>query len=171
MTSEADNRGRAGRRDAGMTLIEVLAGALIVGMVMVAATWSVSQAARSKVALAESPVNAALLAREIYELALGQSTADDGSPPATNAAGVAGLDSLDGAVFMPPIKSTGATVPHSERWKQVVSVSVWDMADLSAPASEGFVGAAQTGTSLFRLTVTVLNNNQEMGTWWWWINP
>ena len=171
MSLRTDGPARPRRRAAGMTLVEVLAGALIVGMVMVAATWSVGQAATNKVALAESPVNAALLAREIYELALGQPTADDGSPPATGAAGVAGLDSLDGAVFMPPIKSNGSTVPHSERWKQQVSVSVWDMADLSAPVSESFVGAAQTGTSLFRLTVTVLNNNQEMGTWWWWINP
>jgi len=121
--------------------------------------------------MAESPTNAALLAREIYELALTLDTQAGAGVTASGAGTVAGLGSLDGAVFMPPITSALETLSEHPRWKQTVSVSVWNLADLSAPANAAYAAAASTSGQLYRLSVTVTYNGLEQGTWWWWLNP
>lgn len=161
------------RRERGLTLVEVLLSATVVGTLVVSAGWAIGMAVQSGAAAQEETCDAALMAREVFELALLQDTADDGDAPAKDAAGVTGLGSLDGASFCPPLDSTGATLPLSspELWRQDCDVQVHDLSDLGTPVSEAFAGAAQTSSTLYRLTVTVSFRGQEQGSWWWWLNP
>jgi type II secretory pathway pseudopilin PulG len=161
------------RAERGLTLIEVLMAAIVVGTVVVSAGWAIGLAVQSGAALAEEDSDAALVAREVLELALLQDTADDGDAPAKDAAGVTGLGSLDGASFCPPLDATGAALPLAspELWRQDCDVQVFGLADLGQPVSEDFAGAAQDSSTLYRLTVSVSFRGQEQGSWWWWINP
>jgi len=158
---------------AGMTLLEVLVGTVIVSLVVLSAGWALAGANDSKQIHAEEPIDAALIAKEMYELALRQDTSGSGDPPATNAAGVQGLDSLDGASFCPPLAASLAPLSVSDalQWRQDVDVQVFDLANLDAPASEAFAPATDSSSKLYRLTVDVSFRGLAEGTWWWWINP
>ena len=158
---------------AGLTLIEVLVSTVVLGLVVVSAGWALSGASSSQQAHAEEPIDAALVAKEIYELALRQDTASNGSAPARDAAGVSGLDSLDGARFSPPLDATLQTlaIADPQRWQQDVDLQVYDMSDLETPTSQAFTGAAESSSTLFRLIVRVSFRGEDMGTWWWWLNP
>jgi type II secretory pathway pseudopilin PulG len=161
------------RAQRGLTLVEVMLAAIVVGTVVVSAGWAVGLAVQSGAALQEESCDAALMAREVFELALLQDTADDGDKPADEAKDVTGLGSLDGASFCPPLDSSGAELPLAspELWRQDCDVQVYDLADLGAPVSEDFAGAAQGSSTLYRLTVSVSFRGKEQGAWWWWINP
>jgi len=167
MNSAAPNA----RRHAGMTLIEVLMGTLIVGLVLVSASWAVSLSSSSRHIHEESPINAALMAKEIHELALTLPTTASGAGAAALGADIVALDSLDGASFSPPIDSAKATIGSAAGWKQNVTVSVYALGDLENPVSESFTAESKSSTSLYRLSVQVMNGKLDMGTWWWWINP
>lgn len=156
-----------------MTLLEVLVATLVVGLVITSAGLALGASTSAAAALAEEPIDAALLAREAYELALAQDTADDGDPPATDASGVAGLDSLDGASFSPPLGAGGTVLEldFGELWRQDLDVSVYDLGDLSSPVSASFSGTTPGATTLYRLEVTVSFRGVAKGTWWWWLEP
>ncbi len=162
---------RTQARHAGLTLIEVLMGTLIVGLVLVSASWAVSQSSTSRHIHEESPINAALLAKEIHELALTLPTAASGAGVAANGAGIVALDSLDGATFSPPIDSAKSSIASAAHWSQEVTVSVYALGDLENPVSDSFTSETKSSSALYRLSVRVLNGHIDMGTWWWWINP
>ncbi len=156
-----------------MTMLEVLVGSVIVGLVVISAGWALSSANESKSIHSEEPIDAALIAKEMYELALRQDTADDGDPPATGAEGVKGLDSLDGASFSPPLNASLAelSLTSAASWRQELDLQVFDLSDLDTPTSEDFTGATDSSSTLFRLTVHVTFRGLDKGTWWWWLNP
>ena len=161
------------RQERGLTLLEVLLAATVIGTMVVSASWAVGMASQARAITQEDSLDAALVAREVFELALGQDSVDDGDGPAKDAAGVSGLDSLDGASFSPPLDATGAelAMANPELWSQACDVQVYDLADLGAPVAEQFAGAAQSSSTLYRLTVSVSFRGQDQGSWWWWINP
>ncbi len=173
------------RAERGLTLTEVLLAAIVVGTVVVSAGWAIGLAVQSGATLEEESCDAALVAREVFELALLLDTDDDtdddedededeeDEDPADEAEDITGLGSLDGASFCPPLDSSGAELPLAspELWRQDCDVQVYDLADLGAPVSEDFAGAAQGSSTLYRLTVSVSFRGQEQGTWWWWLNP
>jgi len=160
------------RDAAGLTLVEVLAGTVVLSLVLASAGWAVG-ASGGEVAHADDPIDAALVAREIYDLALRQSTVADGSLPAKEGAGVAGLDSLDGASFCPPLNAAGRSLAlvNAPAWRQDVDVQVYSLLDLDTPVSQSFASAARSSTTLYRLTVHVTCHGEDRGTWWWWLNP
>ncbi len=158
-------------RTAGLTLIEVLVASVLVSMVVVSASWGLSQASTAKHILEEQPVNAAVYAREIHELAQSLPTTPSGKLAATGAADILALDSLDGAKLSPPINSAKQALPDAEFWQQLVDVQTFDFTDTSKPVSESVLAAGKSSTTLYKLTVQIKFRNTDMGTWWWWINP
>ena len=101
------------------------------------------------------------LQRSVIEL-VGVEVEDEGSPFP--------LDSLDGAVFSPPIDAKPSTIKAAEGWSQAISVSVYDLADTTTAVSSTMDGAAKTTTTLYKLSVTIKERGVDKGTWWWWIN-
>jgi len=160
------------RDAAGLTLVEVLAGTVVISLVLASAGWAVGGTSSDGLRV-EDPIDAALVAREIYDLALRQGTVADGSLPAKDGAGVDGLDSLDGASFCPPLNAAGRPLAlvNAPAWRQDVDVQVYSLLDLDTPVSQSFAGAARSSTTLYRLTVHVSCEGQDKGTWWWWLNP
>jgi prepilin-type N-terminal cleavage/methylation domain-containing protein len=154
----------------GLTLIEVLMGSIVVGLVLVSASWALSQASTNRHIHEESPINAALFAREIHELALTLPTAASGGGTATSGIEAIALDTLDGATFSPPIDSFKFELPAAG-WSQHVTVGVYSLDDLETPVSEGFTTASKSSPAIYRLSVQVLQGDVDRGTWWWWINP
>lgn len=161
----------AARRESGMTLIEVLISTVIVSLALVSGSWALSQASSSKAIHTEAPATAALIAREIHELALALPTAPSGKPAATSGASVVALDTLAGASFSPPIRSTLDTIPNMTNWKQSVSVAVYDLSDLAQPAVKGYAAIAAGSSQIYRVTVQVSERGVDQGTWWWWLDP
>lgn len=161
------------RAERGLTPIEVLTAAIVAGTVVVSAGRAIGLAVQSASTLQEESCDAALVAREVLELALLQDTADDGDKPAKEASDITGLGSLDGATFCPPPDSSGVDLPLAspKLWQQDCDVQVYDLSGLGQPVSEDFAGAAQASSTLCRLTVSVSFRGQEQGGWWWWINP
>jgi len=160
---------RHARATAGLTLIEVLVAAFIVSSVLVSASWALSQANSSKAIHAEDSIEAALFAREIHELALRLSTELSGNPAAKTAADVLALDTLDGAVFSPPIDAKPAVIQGAEGWSQTVAVSVYDLTDTTNAVAAKMVDATKNARTLFKLSVTIKQRGVDKGTWWWWI--
>ncbi|MHC4845907.1 MAG: type IV pilus modification PilV family protein [Planctomycetota bacterium] len=154
---------------AGLTLIEVLVAAFIVGSVLVSASWAMSQASSSKALLTEDSIEAALLAREIHELALRLPTDASGQPAAAAAADVVALDTLDGAVFSPPINAKPAVIATATGWSQTVAVSVYDLTDTSSAVAAKIAGATKDQNTLYKLSVTIKERGVDKGTWWWWL--
>lgn len=158
------------RREAGLTLIEVLVSTVVISMALVSGTWALSEASSSHALHTEDPATAALIAREVHELALALPTAPSGQPGATTAAGVLALDSLDGASFSPPLRATLEPIPSSTGWRQTVTVEVYELSDLTQAVS-GYVAVAAGSGRIYRLTVQVSARGVDMGTWWWWLDP
>lgn len=161
----------ASRRESGMTLIEVLVSTVIVSLALVSGSWALSQASSSKAIHTEEPATAALIAREIHELALTLPTAPSGKPVATTGAGVVALDTLAGAKFSPPIRATLETIPDTTGWKQTVSIAVYDLGTLTKPAVAGYAAIAAGSSQIYQLTVQVTLRGADQGTWWWWLDP
>jgi hypothetical protein len=161
------------RNTSGLTRVGLLAGTVVVSLVLSSAGWAVSDPTGGAGLRTEDPIDAALVAREIYDLALQQSTVADGSLPAKDGAGVAGLDSLDGASFGPPLNAAGRPLAllNAPAWRQDVDVQVFSLLDLDTPVSQSFASAARSSTTLYRLTVHVTCHGQNQGTWWWWLYP
>ena len=164
-------RDPATRRKAGMTLIEVLVSAVVVSLALVSGSWALSQASSSKSIHTEAPLTAALIAREIHELALRLPAGPSGQPAATSGADVVALDTLAGASFTPPIRSTLDTIPGTAGWKQSVSVAVYELDKLDKPKVKGYAPIDPGDDRLYRLTVQVSSHGVDQGTWWWWLDP
>jgi type II secretory pathway pseudopilin PulG len=159
------------RAAAGLTLVEVLISTLIVSLVIVSASWAMSAATTARHLRAEEPATAALLARELHELAVGLPTEPSGEPPAATFAGITALDTLDGARFAPPLLATGEAAPGVPLWEQEAAVSVYDVADTSLPVSPRYEPIDPGSGRIYRLTVHMSRRGADMGTWWWWIDP
>jgi hypothetical protein len=162
----------APRALAGIAVADILVGILLLAVVATSISWVLTRAERAEAEEhARDPLTAALLAREIQELAMKLGTVPSGQPAATRASEVAGLDTLDGAAFCPPIDSDKQLVAGRRLWKQCVRVSRYDRFDLTRPVSEGFGSGQPQVTNLFKLSVDVWLGDTFMGTWWWWLNP
>jgi type II secretory pathway pseudopilin PulG len=155
----------------GVTLVEILISTLIVSLVIVSATWALSAASTSKHLRTEDPAVAAMLAREVHELAASLPAGPSGNPPATGFAGVTALDTLDGARFSPPLLATGEQAPGVPLWAQDVSVSVYTLADTSAPVNATYEPIEPASGRIYKLSIRVTQRGADMGTWWWWIKP
>jgi prepilin-type N-terminal cleavage/methylation domain-containing protein len=156
----------------GFTLMEVLVTAAVLGVAFISGTWAMSSASSGKTILEADAIDASLLAREIHALATTLPKAPSGSVGATTAGGVLALDSLEGAVFSPPLKGDGSTDGEHPGWTQTVDLAVFDLSDLSTPtADDPTAGLPEDGPLVYRLTVDVSEGGTTMGTHSWWLSP
>jgi prepilin-type N-terminal cleavage/methylation domain-containing protein len=161
-----------GHRLAGFTLLEVLIAAAIVGVAFVSVTNAMSAATSSKEELASEPFQASQLAQEVHTLSKILSREPSGTTGATSAAAVTALDSLIGASFSPPILADGTQANSLTGWRQSVSLDVYAIDNLSTPTGEDPAALFATYASrMFQLTVTILENGTQVGTYQWWITP
>ena len=160
------------RHARGFTLIEVLVTAAVLGVALISASWTMSGAASAKTVLEPDAITASLLAREIHALANTLPKEPSGSVGATSAGGVQALDSLEGAVFSPPLRADLSTASDVTGWSQACDLAVFDLADLTTPtADDPTAGLPEDGTRVYQLTVTVSQGGETMGTHSWWISP
>ena len=160
------------RNERGLTLVEVLTAAVILSMVLIGASYSLNGSARARVALADEGSEAAFVAREIHELAQSLAREPSGSGPVTTGAGVLALDSLDGAVFNPPLRGDGSADASRSDFTQQVDVVVVSLSDPSVPTGQSAsMGVDPFDPVLFRVDVTVLQGGTDVGSWSWWLTP
>ena len=167
MTAPGDVR--APRREAGLTLVEVLLAAVVFGVVLMASSWALNHAAGTRVAQAREPVGAALLAGHIHTLASTLSREPSGLPPAVDAAGLLALDSLDGAVFSPPLDADLDTLDDLQGWAQQVDIGLVHPA--TPEVVEAWSPPAALGSHLILLTVDISHAGTSQGRFRWWLAP
>jgi len=156
----------------GFTLFEVLMTAVVLGTAFVAATWSMSATARTKAAYDKASSPAAFLASEIFTLADGLPRTPAGTPGANSGAEVLALDCLVGSSFSPPILSDASPAEGFDDWKQVVSLSVYSVANLSVPTGlDPADGLAPESGYVYRLDVSMLQAGEVVDSFSWWLNP
>lgn len=156
----------------GFTLVEVLVSAALIGVALMASTWTMSATTQAKAMIGSPSVTASLIAGEINAMACTLPKAPSGSVGATSAGGVLALDSLEGAVFSPPLKADGSSWTQYSGWSQTVDLAVFDVTDLSTPtAADPTSGLSEDGTQIYRLTVLVHEGDELAGTYQWWISP
>ena len=177
---------RRRRRNSGFSMIEVLVATSIAASAFVGVTWSMDMAVRSRSELTQGSLDAALIAGEIHELAVALPKEPSGSVGVTAGGSVAALDSLAGASFSPPIRADGTAIPGASGWTQKVLVRTFALSDLKSgaadlatkssdfanPASADVTkGLSENSGKLYQLTVMVLKNGEDAGTFSWWITP
>ncbi len=139
---------------------------LIAGTMLVAATSALTESVTAAQVMADVPTTAFGLAREIHSAAqVLPRTVGDGVP-ATTGAEVITLDDLDGASFSPPISARLAAMTSVSAWSQEVHVEHVNLTTPGILASDPTSNAA-----LLRLTVTVREGEEVIGTYIWWLNP
>ncbi len=157
------------RAGLGVSFVEVVVAAGIVGMVFVAATWAMTEVTITKTVKSTDPPIAAALAREIHQLARTLPTAISGAPAATQAGNVGNLDTLDGARFAPPIDALLGTHSELAGWSQDVDLEVFDILDLSAPISGALNDVPAHDGTLIKLTVDISQRGVAAGSYIWWL--
>lgn len=155
----------------GFTLLELLMTAIVLGTSLVAASWSMSAVARTKVLHEANDDPALALAREVHELALGLAREPAGLTGASTAAQVTALDALVGAHFSPPILADGTTATGYDGWSQHVSLAVHALSDLSRTGDDPADGLPSDGDRIYRLVVEVRHDGQPVSTSSWWLSP
>ncbi len=156
----------------GFTLIEVLMAVMLLAIVLPAITAATGNAVTVKSELAEDEVSAAILAREIHEMARGLARQPSGSTGARTGQGVLALDSLVGARFSPPLRSDRTAESTRSEWTQQVDIVVYALDDLQVPTGESATQAfSRHADRLLRLNVTMLRNGEAAGEFGWWITP
>jgi len=159
-------RSSSRRATTGLTFVEVLLATLIAGTMLVAATSALTQTVVATQVMADVPTTAFGLGREIHSLAqvLPHTTGD--GVPATMGSEVVTLDDLDGATFSPPISARLSAMADVSGWSQEVHV---EHVNLTSP---GILATDPTdNAALLRLTVTVRQAKEIIGTYIWWLNP
>jgi prepilin-type N-terminal cleavage/methylation domain-containing protein len=158
-------------RQNGFSLAEVLIATVIASYAMMS-SWSVNGAVSAKYAMDADPIEAAQLAREIYECAELLPTTPSGTTGVTAGADVVALDSLIGASFSPPIFADGTPNTAYAGWTQQVSLDVHALADLGTKtADDPTAGLGSNDGKLYKLTVKMLKAGVEQDTFSWWISP
>jgi prepilin-type N-terminal cleavage/methylation domain-containing protein len=157
--------------DRGFTLVEVLVAAVITGIALAAVSWTMESAAKAKSVLSEDPM-AYLLAREIREMAEVLSRDPSGVVGVTRGSDVQALDSLQGAVFSPPVRADRSAAAALSGWAQRVTLAVCALDDLKTPTGESpTLGLGRTAKRLYRLSVAVTYAGQEVDHFDWWLTP
>ncbi len=160
------------RTQTGFTLIEVLVSAALLGVAVITCTWTMSATTKAKSIVGSESVTASLIAREVHVLASTLPKAPSGAVGATAGSGVLALDSLEGALFSPPLKADKSPWTRYVGWTQSVDLAVYDVNDLSNPVlADPVDGLSEDGTQIYRLTVAVLEGSDLAGTYQWWISP
>ena len=159
------------RATRGISFVEVVVAAGIVGMVFVTASWALTEVNITSHVKASDPPIAAALARDIHQLALTLPTQVTGAAAANTAGKVGNLETLDGARFNPPIDAMLGTHTELMGWSQDVDLQVYDILDLSAPVSGGLTDAPAHDESLIKLTVVVSQRGVPAGNYVWWLTP
>jgi len=160
------------KKHSGFTLIEVLVSAALLGVALLSGTWAMSVTSSTKAVVEGDEITAALLAREIYALACTVDKSPSGTFGVTSGASVLALDSLEGAVFSPPIKADTSTWSQYSGWKQAVDLTVYDVSDLSTPTTiSPLTALSEDGTSIYKLEVDVYQGTELVDTLSWWITP
>ncbi len=154
------------------TLAEVLIAATIVAVALVAVSDSMSSATSSKAEFADQPAIAARLAQEIAVLAESLPRTPSGTTGVTAGANVVALDSLEGAVFSPPILADRTTDTALDAWEQSVDVDIFTLDNLESPTNES-VTTALSGQAerLYRLNVTISRDGEVVDTFRSWCRP
>jgi len=163
---EPGGRSPSRRATTGLTFIEVLLATLIAGTMLVAATSALTGTVQARQIMADRPVTAFSLAREIHSASQVLPRATGDGVPATIGSEVVTLDDLDGATFSPPISSRLAQIAGSIGWSQEVHLEHVDLASPGTLAAD-----ATSASTLLRLTVTVRQAAAVVGTYIWWLNP
>jgi hypothetical protein len=130
-----------------------------------------ASAAQARTALSEEPL-AFLLARELRELAETLPREPSGGSPATSASEILALDTLDGAVFSPPLRANGSADSTLTGWSQETSLA---LCALSAPsvatAEDPRAGVQGNAERVYRLTVSVRHQGALVDSFDWWLTP
>ncbi len=157
-------------RQDGLTLPEVLVAAVVLSLAMVGGSFAVSHAASARSSLREDPITAAMMAREIHEIAL-TLPVTSGDPTATLPTQITALDTLDGARFSPPLSATKQplAIARPNDWAQEVSLSTHALTDLAA--AQVLADVPKHSDTLIRLTVAVTHRGAQKGIFHWWLNP
>jgi prepilin-type N-terminal cleavage/methylation domain-containing protein len=167
----ADSRASGRARNAGFTLLEVLTAAVIVGLALGAVGWSMTAAAQARSTLADEPLSY-LLARELRELAETLPREPSGAGPATQPAEVLALDTLDGAVFTPPLRADGSADAALAGWSQSASLALCSLDDPGVATGEDpRAGADPHAERVYRLRVEVRHDGELVDSFDWWITP
>jgi len=160
------------RSTRGFTLAEVLIAGTIMAVALVAVTSSMSAATSSKAELADQPMLAARLAQDIAVLAETLPRTPSGNSGVTSGNAVVALDSLDGAVFSPPIRSDRSSDTSLAGWQQSVEVEIFTLDNLDTPTNESVATAlSQQAERLYRLSVTIRHGGQVVETFRSWCQP
>jgi len=145
---------------------------LVVGLAVVGVTHLMGSAVKTQDVHAKRSIDGLMLAREIHELARTLDRAASGAGAATTADGVVALDSLDGAVFTPPIGADLSTLTGLNGWSQSVDVATYDLSDMSTAVSVGVLETIPKGSGMaYKLTVRILENGTEQDVFEWWVEP
>jgi len=158
-------------RSRGFTIIEILVATMLVGVALISTSWAMSSAARSKVVLEDRGFEAAMLAREIHEMAQSLPREPSGVVGVSKGADVEALDSLVGAVFSPPVRADGQTLSSKTGWSQSVDVKVCCLDDPSVKTDEALKGLSKNEEKLYQLEVTVSYDGAAVDTFSWWLAP
>ncbi len=160
------------RSTRGFTLAEVLIAGTIMAVALVAVTTSMSAATSSKAELADQPMLAARLAQDIAVLAETLPRTPSGSSGVTSGSAVVALNSLDGAVFSPPIRADGSSDSTLTGWQQSVNVEIFTLDNLDTPTNESVMTALSTHAArLYRLSVSIRHDGQVIETFRSWCRP
>ncbi len=156
-------------RCAGLTLLEVMGATIVLSMAVVSSSYVMSQATTTRASMHAGPIDAALLAAHIHEAALGLSREPSGLGIATSGSDVLALDTLDGAVFSPPIDAQLEVIPASTGWAQHVDLRIVDPAD--PENSRALTTADSMGEEVIELVVTISEFGRSKGEFTWWLTP
>jgi prepilin-type N-terminal cleavage/methylation domain-containing protein len=176
MTTKTQSPNASKRKEAGFSLIEVLMATVLLGYA-IASTDAFFMAASSKATLAEDPVTARILAREVHQMAklLPREPGAFGVTAETGYADIKSLADLRSVTFSTAVLANGKQYPDMSGWSQVVTLAKVELDDLTTPKS---VTPADDGrlvehfdATLLRLTVEIYKNGEFVDSFSWLLRP
>jgi hypothetical protein len=169
MIPPAHTHGSVARRRSGFTLIEVLLATVLI-VLAIASSQAVFMSASARVAYADDSLSARQLAREIHQMAQTLPRETTAATLVTSAADIVALGSLHGAVFSPPLMADGTELSALTDWEQRVTLEVVTLGD---PGTSEIVdprtALSHDTPNLYRLKVTIFQNNSEVDSFRWWL--
>lgn len=154
---------------AGLTFFEVIGATIVLALAVVSSAMVMTTANSTRAALQAGTIDAALLASHVHEVAVGLSKKTSGLPIASAGNEVLALDTLDGAVFSPPIDARLAVIPGSTGWAQQVDLRTVDPTGATTPRN--FSGPNPVAAAMVELSVTVTHMGRAVDTFTWWLSP
>ena len=163
---------RRGAHQRGFTLVEVIVSAAVLGIAILSGSWAMSLSVSAQATYEGDGIDPALLAKEVHALATTLDKTPSGTVGVTSGEAVQALDSLEGAVFSPPIRADGTSWTAYSGWTQSTDLDVFDVSDLSSPSGASPLdGLSEDGTQVYRLSVTISQGGEQLDTFHWWISP